>query len=146
MAGELIDLVNQVQHAIGVAPQSVTATGTFTAVSMSQAKCPIGMDILIGSVSISVTQMNIQLQEASTQSAVYTAISGMSVSITSGLANTTGVISLKGMRQQPWVQVNITTLSGVAASGAFLAVEILEQLQFTGGAADIGGYSRSPSA
>lgn len=143
MAGELIDLVNDVLTVDALGPVIVTGTTQlpFTGANFaSAADCPIAMIVNVGAVSVGLTAMNVQLEECSTTNGTYTVISNTVVTITT--TGTTVPLVVKGIRQQPYVRANVVTATGTTIN-AYLCVDILEQLKFTGTG---GGYSRSPSS
>lgn len=142
MAGELIDLVNDVLTVNALGPVIVTGTTQlpFTGMDFSSAAdCPIAAIINVGAVSVGLTTMNVQLEECATTNGTYTAITGTIVTITT--TGTTVPQVVKGMRQLRYVRANVVTATG-ATINAYMCVDVLQQLKFTGTG---GGYSRSPS-
>lgn len=129
----LLDIVNQIINAVGLSPQSTAGTPEGTARDFSNGKISTGALVNVGANSGTVT---VAIQESADGSTNWATISGMSVAVPTGSANT--ITALRGQRTHRYVRAIVSANTGTALVSVTLHAE--KQLSGTGG-----GYSRSPS-
>lgn len=149
MAQQIIDLVNNgnatqtlfYPQSVSVAPSASTG---FDASNLDDSS--LNAILTIGAVGTG-TLMNIQVEEASGQTASYTPIAGLVFNqVNTGSANTQYI--LRGSRAKEWLRGNVTSLSGGATgSGANFNLVVVGQGKYTSvGSSLAPGYDRYPSA
>jgi hypothetical protein len=157
----LIDLVNQCNVTANIMPASYAATTQGQAVDLSNSEIGTHAVIKTGTIG-SATTIMIQLEEATTTAAAYTAITGSiqigtisangTVTNVTTTTNTTCVVAFtttnqqavfRGLRTQRYARINAITFTATTTPAIILEGDIIAQYKISG--SQYAGYSRSPS-
>jgi hypothetical protein len=133
----IIDLVNEALSVNALYPQTLTASTQGGSNDFTNGEISCNMIVDVGAFGANTTALTVQAEESSTGTGSWTAISGMSTSVTTSNTH----VVLQGLRTHRYVRANAITLTGTTPSVA-VSVEIISQKKISGTG---GGYSRSPS-
>jgi hypothetical protein len=133
----LIDLVNRTLSVNALAPQNLNASTQGASNDFSNAKVSLGAVIEVGAYSAGNTNLQVQIEESSTGTNGWTAISGM---VVSGITNASHNV-VRGQRTHRYVRANAISVTGTTPS-VYCSVTIISEKEYAGTG---GGYSRSPS-
>lgn len=130
----LLDLVNEVITAQGLAPQVLTATAQGTAQDFSDAHVAMNAIIDVGAITTAnVTSLVVQIEECATTNGTFVLIPGMiaTATATTTAANLHQVV--RGLRTSRYVRANAITFAVTTTTGAFpVSVELVSQRKLQG--------------
>jgi len=138
----LIDLVNEAQCSSALAPVVLAASTQGASIDLSNCEISTNAIVSVGAVGANSTAGTFQIEESADGSTNWTAIAGMSCSVTT--SNTVNV--LRGLRTYKYVRANAITVTGTTPSFAGSVVIVSQKKYVKGASVTEGGYSRSPSS
>lgn len=130
--GVIIDLVNDAQSSVGLVPQALSTSVQGASIDLSNCELATNMVIIAGVTnSLQVTALTVQFEESTDGSNNWTAVTGMTLTVTS-LGNSRAVQVARGLRTQRYGRVNAITLAAVTTTGSFLfAAEVICQKKYS---------------
>ncbi len=128
----VIDLVHDAGAYCNIGPIVLSTTTQGASIDAYNQGVDTNMFLAVSCTnSAQVTQLNVQAEE-STDGTTWTAIAGMVLTVTS-LANSKGVVGVRGLRSQRYLRANAATLSAVTTTGAWpAAVFFLANSKYVG--------------